>query len=83
MADERQDIARRLRELRAWRRKSLKVIAELAGITESHLSRLEHGKRRLDKRSTIAALAAALEVSPSELIHRTRAVGDRLSAPGG
>jgi transcriptional regulator with XRE-family HTH domain len=68
MADERQDIARRLRELRAWRRKTLKVIAELAGITEGHLSRLEHGKRRLDKRSTIAALAAALEVSPSELI---------------
>jgi transcriptional regulator with XRE-family HTH domain len=68
MADERQDIARRLRELRAWRRKSLKVIAELAGITEGHLSRLERGERRLDKRSTIAALAAALEVSPSELI---------------
>jgi len=68
MADEQQDIARRLRELRAWRRKTLKVIAELTGITEGHLSRLEHGKRRLDKRSTIAALAAALEVSPSELI---------------
>ncbi|MGH3831596.1 MAG: helix-turn-helix domain-containing protein, partial [Pseudonocardiaceae bacterium] len=68
MADERQDIARRLRELRAWRRKTLKVIAELAGITEGHLSRLESGKRQLDKRSTIAALAAALEVSPSELI---------------
>lgn len=68
MADERQDIPRRLRELRAWRGKSLKVIAELAGITEGYLSRLEHGKRRLDKRSTIAALAAALEVSPSDLI---------------
>ena len=68
MADERQDIARRLGELRAWRRKSLKVIAELAGITEGHLSRLENGKRQLDKRSTIAALAAALEISPSELI---------------
>ncbi|MGH3869828.1 MAG: hypothetical protein ACRDQ4_27755 [Pseudonocardiaceae bacterium] len=27
MADERQDIARRLRELRAWRGTSLKVIA--------------------------------------------------------
>jgi transcriptional regulator with XRE-family HTH domain len=68
MADERHDIARRLRELRAWRHKTLKVVAELAGITEGHLSRLEHGKRRLNKRSTIAALAAALEVSPSELI---------------
>lgn len=68
MADERQDTARRLGELRAWRRKSLKVIAELAGITEGHLSRLENGKRRLDKRSTIAALAAALEISPSELV---------------
>ncbi|MGH3870499.1 MAG: helix-turn-helix domain-containing protein [Pseudonocardiaceae bacterium] len=68
MADEWRDVARRLRELRAWRRTSLKVIAELAGISESHLSRLERGERRLDKRSTIAALAAALEVSPSELI---------------
>jgi len=68
MADERQDIARRLRELRAWRHKPLKVIAELAGITEGHLSRLERGERRLDKRSTIAALAAAVEVSPSDLI---------------
>ncbi len=68
MADEQQEIARRLRELRAWRHKTLKVVAELAGITEGHLSRLEHGKRRLNKRSTIAALAAALEVSPSELI---------------
>lgn len=68
MVDEQQDITRRLRELRAWRRKTLKVVAELAGITEGHLSRLEHRKRQLNKRSTIAALAAALEVSPSELI---------------
>ena len=68
MTDERQDIARRLRELRTWRGKSLRVIAELAGISESHLSRLESGERRLDKRTTIAALAAALRVSPSELI---------------
>jgi transcriptional regulator with XRE-family HTH domain len=68
MADERRDMARRLRELRAWRDKPLKVIAERAGITEGYLSRLERGERRLDKRSTIAALAAALEVSPSELI---------------
>lgn len=66
--DERQDVARRLRQLHAYRGKSLRVIADRAGLSESHLSRLLSGERRLDKRSTITALAAAYEVSPSELI---------------
>jgi transcriptional regulator with XRE-family HTH domain len=68
MEDQAHDIGRRLRELRAWRDKPLKVIAELAGLSESYLSRLESGLRRLDKRSTIVALAAALDVAPSDLI---------------
>jgi transcriptional regulator with XRE-family HTH domain len=44
------------------------VIVGLAGISESYLSLLETGKRALDRRSLIVALATALEVSPSELL---------------
>lgn len=60
-------IGQRLREVRHWRRKSLRVVAELAGISESYLSRLERGERQVDSRSLLEALATALEVSPSEL----------------
>ena len=66
-AEESHSIGRRLREIRYSRRKSLAVIAGLAGISEGHLSRLERGERALDRRSLIVALANALEVSPSEL----------------
>lgn len=60
-------VGRRVREIRVWRGLSLKVAAELAGMTAGHLSNIEHGKRRVDKRSTLEALAAALNVAPSEL----------------
>lgn len=52
-------IGRRLREVRVWRRKSLRAVAELAGISESYLSRLERGERPVDRRSTLEALARA------------------------
>ncbi len=61
-------IGRRLRSIRHARRKSLRVVAELAGISESHLSRLENGERALDRLSLIVALAEALQVAPSELV---------------
>jgi transcriptional regulator with XRE-family HTH domain len=61
-------VGARLREIRKARDKSLTVIAGLAGISESYLSLLETGKRALDRRSLIVALANALEVSPSELL---------------
>jgi transcriptional regulator with XRE-family HTH domain len=60
-------IGHRLREIRYWRDKSLRVVAELAGISESYLSRLERGERHVDRRSLLEALAAALEVAPGEL----------------
>jgi transcriptional regulator with XRE-family HTH domain len=53
-------IGQRLREIRHWRGKSLRVVAELAGISESYLSRLERGRRHVDSRSLLEALAAAL-----------------------
>lgn len=61
------DIGHRLRQIRHARRKSLAVIAGLAGISTSYLSRLESGARALDRRSLIVALANALDVAPSEI----------------
>ncbi|MCP3805360.1 helix-turn-helix domain-containing protein [Allokutzneria sp. A3M-2-11 16] len=61
------DMGARLRQIRQARRKSLKAVAELAGISEGYLSRLETGERALDRRSLILDLANALEVAPSEI----------------
>ncbi|WP_083935868.1 helix-turn-helix domain-containing protein [Saccharomonospora halophila] len=60
-----------LRRLRHARGKSLAVVAGLAGISPSYLSRLESGDRALDRRSLIVALADALDVAPSELAQNT------------
>ncbi|MPZ64380.1 MAG: helix-turn-helix domain-containing protein [Pseudonocardiaceae bacterium] len=60
-------IGRRLREIRIWRRKTLKAVAELAGISEGHLSRIERGEHAVDRRSLIVKLANALQVAPSDL----------------
>ena len=60
-------IGRRVKEIRTWRGLSLRTVAGLAGISAGHLSHIEHGTRRVDKRSTLEALAAALNVAPSEL----------------
>ncbi len=60
-------MGRTLRQIRHARGKSLAVVAGLAGISPSYLSRLESGERALDRRSLIVALANALEVAPSEL----------------
>ncbi|MGH3857577.1 MAG: helix-turn-helix domain-containing protein [Pseudonocardiaceae bacterium] len=67
MEQDTQTVGTRLREIREARGKTLLVIAGLAGISESYLSLLETGKRALNRRSRIVALANALEVSPSEL----------------
>lgn len=60
-------IGHTLRQIRRARGKSLAVVAGLAGISPSYLSRLESGDRALDRRSLILALADALEVAPSEI----------------
>ncbi|MDQ3761567.1 MAG: helix-turn-helix domain-containing protein [Actinomycetota bacterium] len=60
-------IGRRLRQIRYARGKSLRVVADLAGMSKSHLSELERGERALDRRSEIVALANVLQVAPSEL----------------
>lgn len=60
-------MGRALRQIRHARGKSLAVVAGLAGISTSYLSRLESGERALDRRSLIIVLANALEVAPSEI----------------
>lgn len=60
-------VGARIRELRAVRGKSLRVVAGLAGVSASYLSRVERGERTLDSRRILYALADALQVAPSEL----------------
>lgn len=65
--DDARTIGQRVRQIRYARGKSLRVVAALAGISASHLSRIERGERALDSRSETVALADALQISPSEL----------------
>jgi transcriptional regulator with XRE-family HTH domain len=58
----------RLRRLRKDRRKSLEVIAGLAGMSAPTLSRIETGKQALDSLRQIVGLAEALQIAPSELM---------------
>ncbi|MGH3914616.1 MAG: helix-turn-helix domain-containing protein [Pseudonocardiaceae bacterium] len=60
-------IGRRIREIRDWRDLSLKAAADLAGISEGYLSRIERGERPVNRRSLLEAIAAALWVAPAEL----------------
>lgn len=66
--DETRTIGTRIREIRTWRGKSLRVVAELAGVSAGYLSRVERGQRAVDKRSLVEAIADALHVAPSELL---------------
>ncbi len=59
-------IGRRIRQVRKSRRKSLVVVAGLAVMSKSQLSRIERGECDVTL-SEIVALANALEIAPSEL----------------
>ena len=69
-------IGRKLKAIRQSRRKSLRTIAQLAGISPGTLSKLENGKANLDSRQMIVALADALGVAPQDI------VGLPIPAPG-
>ncbi|MGH3999232.1 MAG: helix-turn-helix domain-containing protein, partial [Pseudonocardiaceae bacterium] len=60
-------IGGRIREIRVWRDITLKATAELAGITESYLSRIERNERPVNSRAVLEGIAAALRVAPAEL----------------
>ena len=61
-------IGARLRQIRNSRKKGLRVIADLAGMSKSKLSLIERGEIALDSISDIVALANALQIAPSELM---------------
>jgi DNA-binding XRE family transcriptional regulator len=63
-----EEISARLRAARKRRGMTLMVLAGLAGVSQAYLSMVENGKRRLDRYSTIAALANALDIPPAELV---------------
>ncbi|WP_424184666.1 helix-turn-helix domain-containing protein [Actinokineospora sp. G85] len=60
-------IGRRIRELRSFRGLTLEQLAGLSGFSKGYLSLLERGRKPIDKRSTLEAIAAALRVAPSDL----------------
>ncbi|MCP2258853.1 Helix-turn-helix domain-containing protein [Streptoalloteichus tenebrarius] len=72
-------IGQRVREIRAWRKMSVTVTAELAGITKGYLSLIERGQRAVTKRTTLEALAQALRVSPTDLLGKPYAPHDAAS----
>lgn len=58
----------RVRRIRIKQGKTLAQVAELAGITGAHLSRLERGERPLDSRRLADRIAAALGVPLTSLL---------------
>src|SRR2546421_6687546 len=58
--------------IRYWRRRrngmSQAVLAGLAGVTESYISHVEAGRKGIERRSTLVAIAAALQVSVADLL---------------
>jgi transcriptional regulator with XRE-family HTH domain len=67
VGDDALTIGRRVRRIRRTRGKSLRVVAGLAGMSKSKLSRIERGETALGRRSEIVAIANALGIAPSEL----------------
>ncbi|MGH3390894.1 MAG: helix-turn-helix domain-containing protein [Actinomadura sp.] len=73
-------IGARLRVLRRWRGMTLAQLAGQADLSVSFLSMVERGQRALDRRSHIAAVAAALKVSETELTGGPHLTTDPLQA---
>ncbi len=66
--DDARTIGQRLRRIRKGRRKSLVVVAGLAGMSKSQLDRIERGEVALDRISQVVALANALQIAPGDLM---------------
>ena len=65
--DEATAFGRRLREVRIWRRLTLREAAGLAGRSFSFWGQVERGEKAVTSRKTLEAMAGALRVHPSEL----------------
>jgi transcriptional regulator with XRE-family HTH domain len=61
-------VGQRIRHFRHRRGLSQQAAAELAGLTQTYLSLIENGRRGVDRRSTMAAIARALRVSVVDLV---------------
>ncbi|MCW2569580.1 MAG: hypothetical protein JWN54_3677 [Mycobacterium sp.] len=70
-------IGQRVRRARRYRGVTLAEAAGLAGISTSYLSMIENGRRRLDSRALINALADVLAVSVADLTGQPYAPTDR------
>lgn len=58
----------RIRRWRLRRRMSQRVLADLAGLSQPYVSQVESGRRSVERRATLTAIAAALQVSAAELL---------------
>jgi transcriptional regulator with XRE-family HTH domain len=70
-------VGARLRVLRRYRGLTQAQLAGLAGQSQSVISFIENGKRSLDRRSHIAAIATALRVSETDLVGGPHLSADR------
>lgn len=64
-------IGRRVNHWRTRRKLTLQVLADRIGKSKSWLEKVERGERRLDSLSTIADVAAALEIDTSILLDQS------------
>ncbi|MFG2102798.1 helix-turn-helix domain-containing protein [Micromonospora echinaurantiaca] len=66
--------------IRYWRMRrggmTQAVLAGLAGVSQSYVSQVESGRKTIDRRSTLVALAAALQVTVADLLGQGTEPGD-------
>ncbi|MEU4440098.1 helix-turn-helix domain-containing protein [Micromonospora chalcea] len=66
--------------VRYWRMRrggmSQAVLAGLAGVSQSYISQVESGRKTIDRRSTLVAVAAALQVTVADLLGQGTETGD-------
>ncbi|MGI8311425.1 helix-turn-helix domain-containing protein [Saccharopolyspora hattusasensis] len=73
------DVGRRIREIRSWRRLNLRAAAELSGLSHGYLGQIERGEKPIKNRHVLEAIANTLRVSPGELIGKPYAPIDPVS----
>jgi transcriptional regulator with XRE-family HTH domain len=78
--DEAKALGRRVRELRCWRRLTLREAAGLAGFSFSFWGQVERGEKPVANRTTLEAMASALRVHPAELTGQPWAQQDPAAA---
>ncbi|MGH3547975.1 MAG: helix-turn-helix domain-containing protein [Pseudonocardiaceae bacterium] len=76
-------LGRRVREVRCWRRLTLREAAGLAGLSFSFWGQVERGEKPVTNRKTLEAMADALRVHPAELTGQPRTPQDPVGAETG